>query len=217
MQLRQTRACARDPAWPQPSGPAPPPTALAASSAWGPEGARSADAGLPSSCCCAAPTSPLAPAWSPRAATSPPRAALRDQPVGRCGRGQRRTAGATTPHATLSISASVLQKIFDGSRLRADVDIQPLAPARTGRIPPPRDPRRPQRKVGDALANGVRDTNQRPPSARSSPKPSAACAWPNCVTAKARKARHGTPCPAHPVRVAGTNSPSRAWPDSPLQ
>lgn len=60
---------------------------------------------------------------------------------------------------TLSISASVLQKIFDGGRLRADVDIQ-----RSRQRELVESHRRAilaaLKEVEDALANGVRDTNQ---------------------------------------------------------
>jgi hypothetical protein len=60
---------------------------------------------------------------------------------------------------TLSISASVLQKIFDGGRLRADVDIQ-----RSRQRELLESHRRAilaaLKEVEDALANGVRDTNQ---------------------------------------------------------
>jgi NodT family efflux transporter outer membrane factor (OMF) lipoprotein len=60
---------------------------------------------------------------------------------------------------TLSISASVLQKIFDGGRLRADVDIQ-----RSRQRELVESHRRAilaaLKEVEDALANGARDTNQ---------------------------------------------------------
>lgn len=60
---------------------------------------------------------------------------------------------------TLSISASVLQKIFDGGRLRADVDIQ-----RSRQRELVESHRRAilvaLKEVEDALANGTRDTNQ---------------------------------------------------------
>jgi len=60
---------------------------------------------------------------------------------------------------TLSISASVLQKIFDGGRLRADVDIQ-----RSRQRELVESHRRAilaaLKEVEDVLANGVRDTNQ---------------------------------------------------------
>lgn len=60
---------------------------------------------------------------------------------------------------TLSISASVLQKIFDGGRLRADVDIQ-----RSRQRELVESHRRAilaaLKEVEDALANGVRDANQ---------------------------------------------------------
>ena len=60
---------------------------------------------------------------------------------------------------TLSISASVLQKIFDGGRLRADVDIQrsrqrELVESHRSAILAA------LKEVEDALADGVRDANQ---------------------------------------------------------